>query len=112
MFGRVTGAGAVPEGRCNRNALHWDALRELPAMGEIAHRHAWHLRRCEKPGEAIYRAFGRATGFGGGEILFLDDLEEHCIAARACGWNVVRIDHERDTAAQILSAARAHGVGC
>jgi len=112
VLGLIRSAGAVTACLSNTNDRHWDALLELRAMGEIEHRHASHLLRCEKPGEAIYRAFERATGFGGGEILFLDDLEEHCIAARACGWNVVRIDHERDTAAQILSAARAHGVGC
>ena len=109
-LGAIRRAGAVTACLSNTNDRHWEALVELPAMGEIEHRHASHLLGCEKPNEAIYRAFEKATGCGASEILFLDDLEEHCVAARACGWNVVRVDHERDTASQILAAARAHGV--
>ena len=103
-------AGARTACLSNTDDRHWVSLLELPAMSEIEHRHASHLLGCAKPDEEIFRAFEKATGFRGEEILFLDDLEEHCAGARACGWNVVRVDHERDTAAQILAAARAHGV--
>jgi hypothetical protein len=109
-LGSIRKAGAMTACLSNTNDRHWTALVELPAMGEIEHRHASHLLGLEKPGEAIYRAFEKATGCGAAEILFLDDIEENCAAARACGWNAVRVDHERDTAAQILAAARAHGV--
>ena len=109
-LGAIRAAGAATACLSNTNDRHWSALVELPAMGEIDHPHASHLLGFEKPDEAIFRAFERATGFRGGEILFLDDLEEHCHAARECGWNAVRIDHERDTAGQIIAAARAHGV--
>jgi putative hydrolase of the HAD superfamily len=109
-LGAIRKAGAVTACLSNTNDRHWSMLVELAAMGEIEHRHASHLLGHEKPNEAIFRAFETATGFAGDEILFLDDLEEHCAGARACGWSVVRIDHERDTAAQILAAARAHGV--
>ena len=109
-LGAIRRAGARTACLSNTDDRHWRSLVELPAMSEIEHRHASHLLGCAKPDEAIYRAFERATGCRSGEILFLDDLEEHCTAARACGWNVVRIDHERDTASQILAAARAHGV--
>jgi HAD superfamily hydrolase (TIGR01509 family) len=110
-LGAIRAAGAATACLSNTNDRHWTALVELPAMGEIEHRHASHLLGLEKPGAEIYRAFERATGFAGADILFLDDIEENCAAARARGWNAVRIDHERDTAAQILAAARAHGVG-
>ena len=111
-LGAVRSAGAATACLSNTNDRHWDALLELPSFGEIEHRHASHLLGLEKPGHEIYRAFERATGVAAHEILFLDDLEENCAAARACGWNAARIDHERDTAAQIVAAARAHGVAC
>lgn len=109
-LGAIRSAGAVTACLSNTNDRHWAALLELPALGEVEHQHASHLLGCEKPNEAIYRAFEKATGFAGNDILFLDDIDMHCDGARACGWNVVKVDHERDTAAQILAAARAHGV--
>lgn len=110
-LGAIRSAGAATACLSNTNDRHWTALLELPAMGVIEHPHASHILGFEKPDAAIFRAFETATGFAASDILFLDDIEEHCEAARACGWNAVRVDHERDTAAQILSAARAFGVG-
>jgi len=109
-LGAIRAAGATTACLSNTNDRHWEALVELPAMAEIEHRHASHLLGLEKPDERIFREFERVTGYAGEDILFLDDLEEHCVSARACGWNAVRIDHERDTASQIIAAARAHGV--
>ncbi len=111
-LGAIRKAGASTACLSNTNDRHWDALIELPALGEIEHRHASHLLGLEKPSAEIYRAVERSTGVAASEILFLDDIEENCAAARACGWNSVRIDHQRDTAAQIVAAARAHGVAC
>ncbi len=109
-LGAIHRAGATTACLSNTNDRHWDALIELPSFAAITHRHASHLLGLEKPGSEIYRAFERATGAKSAEILFLDDLEDNCIAARNCGWHAVRIDHERDTATQIIAAARAHGV--
>jgi HAD superfamily hydrolase (TIGR01509 family) len=112
VLGAVRATGTATACLSNTNDRHWEALVELPSFGAIEHRHASHLLGLEKPGADIYRAFERATGAAGGEILFLDDLEENCAAARAHGWNAVRVDHERDTASQIVAAARAHGIAC
>lgn len=109
-LGAIRAAGATTACLSNTNDRHWESLVELPAMAEIEHRHASHLLGLEKPDERIFREFERVTGFRSEEILFLDDIEENCASARACGWNAVRIDHERDTASQIIAAARAHGV--
>jgi len=111
-LGAIRQAGAMTACLSNTNDRHWDALVELPAFSELDHRHASHLLGLEKPNAEIYRAFEKATGVSAEHILFLDDIEENCAAARACGWNSVRIDHERDTASQIIAAARAHGVSC
>ena len=108
----VRGSGTATACLSNTNDRHWEAMLEMPAFAAIEHRHASHLLGLEKQDEAIYRAFERETGFDGAGILFLDDLEANCAAARACGWSAVRIDHEKDTAAQIVAAARAHGVAC
>jgi putative hydrolase of the HAD superfamily len=64
-----------------------------------------------KPDAAIYRAFERDAGAAPGEIVFFDDLAENVHAARACGWDSVLVDHEGDTAAQVLAALRSRGVG-
>lgn len=109
-LGAIRAAGATTACLSNTNDRHWDALVRLPAFEAIEHRHASHLFGLEKPGSEIYRAFERAVGASSEEILFLDDLPENCTAAQSCGWHAVRIDHERDTAAQIISAARAYGV--
>ena len=47
------------------------------------------------------------------DVLFIavDDLAENVDAARACGWDAVLVDHEGDTAAQVLAALRSRGVG-
>ena len=111
-LGAIRNAGAATACLSNTNDRHWDALLELPAFQEIDHPHASHLFGLEKPSSEIYKAFEKATGFAGESVLFLDDVEENCAAARACGWSSVRIDHERDTASQIIAAARAHGVSC
>jgi putative hydrolase of the HAD superfamily len=109
-LGAIRAAGATTACLSNTNDRHWDALVRLPAFEAIEHRHASHLFGLEKPGSEIYRAFERAVGASSEEILFLDDLPENCTAAQSCGWHAVRIDHERDTAAQIIAAARAYGV--
>jgi FMN phosphatase YigB (HAD superfamily) len=64
-----------------------------------------------KPDAEIYRAFERATGAAPGDVVFFDDLAENVDAARACGWDAVLVDHGGDTAAQVLAALRARGVG-
>jgi putative hydrolase of the HAD superfamily len=109
-LGAIRAAGAMTACLSNTNDRHWESLVRLPAFEAIEHRHASHILGLEKPGSEIYGAFERAVGVSGGDILFLDDLQENCAAARACGWHAVRIDHERDTASQIIAAARAHGV--
>ena len=45
----------------------------------------------------------------GEAAVFFDDLAENVSAARACGWNAVHIDHEGDTARQVMAGLRAHG---
>lgn len=94
----------------NTNASHWEILRSSPALARIRHRHASHLLGLAKPDPAIYRAFERETAYAPAEILFFDDLAENVSAAEACGWRAHQIDHQADTAAQVLAALARSGV--
>jgi putative hydrolase of the HAD superfamily len=108
---RMHAAGVETACLSNTSASHWELLKASQALQRIRHRHASHLLGLVKPDAAIYRAFEQATGFAPADILFFDDLEENIAGAHACGWNAVRIDHEGDTAAQVLAALRRAGVG-
>lgn len=107
----IHGAGLATACLSNTSASHWELLQASDALGKIRLRHASHLLGLIKPDAAIYRAFEQRTGFAPAEILFFDDLEENVAGARVCGWNAVRVDHEGDTAAQVLTALARAGVG-
>jgi putative hydrolase of the HAD superfamily len=108
---RIHAAGLDSACLSNTNAAHWDQLAGSEAFRRIRRPHASHLMGLVKPDAAIYRAFERAAGAAPGEIVFFDDLAENVDAARACGWDAVLVDHEGDTAAQVLAALRSRGVG-
>jgi putative hydrolase of the HAD superfamily len=111
VLGRLVRARSVRTGvLSNTNELHWDRMGEFPSVGLLENRHASHLIGHAKPGEQIYREFERLTGVAGGEVLFLDDLEENIAAARGVGWTAARIDHTSETAPQIEAVLRGHGV--
>ena len=96
----------------NTNALHWEQLGggAFPAFDALAHRHASHLLNSAKPDPAIYAEFEARLGASGADILFFDDLPENIETALARGWRAVRVDHESETAPQIRTALREHGV--
>ncbi|MEQ8769594.1 MAG: HAD-IA family hydrolase [Phycisphaerales bacterium] len=96
-------AGRVRTGMLsNTNARHWARReRDFPTAGTLHHQHASHVIGHAKPDGRIYEAFVQAVGVAPASILFFDDLEENIDAARAAGWNAVRVDHEGDTAAQM-----------
>ncbi|HWA70851.1 MAG TPA: HAD family phosphatase [Polyangiaceae bacterium] len=106
----------------NTNHAHWTRLvhhdgsaplsgePEYPAVHRLRHRHASHLLRLAKPDPAIYRAFERATARAPEEILFFDDLPENVAAARALGWQAVRVNPHADTVGQIRERLRSFDV--
>jgi FMN phosphatase YigB (HAD superfamily) len=63
-----------------------------------------------KPAPDIYRAFEKATGRRGPQILFFDDLAENVAAARALGWHAESIDGSRAPSEQMRAHLAAHGV--
>ena len=66
--------------------------------------------RLTKPSLAIYRAFEKATGYAGRQILFFDDLPAHVAAAREVGWRAERIDPASPPDEQMRRHLRAYGV--
>lgn len=94
----------------NTNALHWEDLRRMPPIRELAHQHASHLFGLRKPDEACYRAFEEAVRRAGREILFFDDTPENLDTARRLDWRAERIDHEGSPAQQIRAALEKHSV--
>jgi FMN phosphatase YigB (HAD superfamily) len=63
-----------------------------------------------KPAPDIYRAFEKATGRSGSQILFFDDLAENVAAAKSLGWHAERIDPTAPTDAQLRRHLAAYGV--
>lgn len=96
--------------------LHHDGTRALPgeprypSVRKLGAHHASHLMRLSKPAPAIYRAFEKATGRSGSQILFFDDLEENVAAAREVGWRAERIDPSMPTDVQLRRHLAKYGV--
>lgn len=102
----------------NTNHLHWiQQLRgdeggtaRFPTARLLTHRHASHLLGAAKPGADIYERFEIETGFRGDDVLFFDDLADNIATAHQRGWRAELIDHQGDTASQIIRHLSAHGV--
>lgn len=119
LIGRVTAVAHVTTGMLsNTNHLHWiqqltpaeGGTSRFPAARRLEHRHASHVLGIAKPDPGIYEQFEAESGFTGDSILFFDDLAENIAAARSLGWHAEQIDHEGDTAQQMLGHLAAHGV--
>lgn len=106
----------------NTNSSHWRRLRhvdagvplsgepEYPSVLALQHAHASHLFGLAKPDAEIYRAFERATGFSGRDVLFFDDAIANVEGARAIGWRAERIDPHSETIPQLRSLLRAYAI--
>ena len=62
-----------------------------------------------KPDPAIYALTQERLGVRGEEIVFLDDFESNCEAARAAGWTAVRFDDTVQTIAALDAVLAARG---
>ena len=96
--------------------LHHDGAQSLvgdaryPGVRKLGSHHASHVLGLLKPTPAIYRAFEKATGYSGAQILFFDDLAENIAAAREIGWHAEMVDPAQPTAEQLRRHLAAHGV--
>jgi putative hydrolase of the HAD superfamily len=94
----------------NTNEVHWEVLVGYDALRRLQALHASHEMGLAKPDEAIYRAFERAVGRRGAEILFFEDTPENAVAAGDLGWRTCVVDPYTETAPQIEAALREHGL--
>ena len=101
----------------NTTDAHWqrqigmhNRAADFPIVSKLRHKHASHLMGLAKPDLEIYKSFEHHTGFKPANILFFDDLQENILAAKACGWNAVRVDcMSGDTAKQMRTALENFG---
>ena len=110
LIEEIRAAGFPTACLSNTSHSHWGPLLQTPAIAALGTQHASHLLGLHKPDAAIYRAFENAVGIPGEDIVFFDDLEDNITAARAVGWDAVKIDHARETAPQIRAALEQRGV--
>jgi glucose-1-phosphatase len=115
-------AGVATACLSNTSGPHWarlvhhDGTRALPGEArypgvcKLGSHHASHLMRLIKPEPAIYRAFEKATGRSGAQILFFDGLEANVNAARHVGWHAEVIDPTASTEEQLRRHLARHGV--
>ena len=94
----------------NTNDQHWQFMHSMAAFAAIQHRHASHLFQLEKPDQAIFQAFERATQARAVDILYFDDLAQNIAAATQAGWRAIQIDPHCETVPQIRRALALHGV--
>jgi len=88
----------------NTNHRHWLRRSEFAAAAVLEHQVASHLHAVAKPNESFYRVLESKTGFSGDQIAYFDDLPENVDAARAIGWQAVRVDYNGDTIAQVRTS--------
>ncbi len=70
----------------NTNALHFEGLeREYPLLRHFDHHVLSYRVRVMKPDAAIYLHAAELAGYEASECLFIDDLEENVVGARAVG---------------------------
>ncbi|MSR34167.1 MAG: HAD family hydrolase [Phycisphaerales bacterium] len=106
----LTARGIVTACLSNTNSQHWQFMGTMPAFAAIQHRHASHLFQLEKPHQAIFAAFERATQARPKDILYFDDVAENIAAATQSGWRAILIDPHSETVPQIRRALATHGV--
>ncbi len=81
----------------NTNAIHFEGLeREYPMLRHFDHHVLSYRVRAMKPDAAIYLHAAELAGCEAAECLFIDDLEENVVGARAVGMVALVFEgHER-----------------
>ena len=99
----------------NTNHRHWVTHligeSHLHATKRIEHKMASQILNAVKPESAIYALAEQELRVDPSRILFFDDLEDNVLAARARGWDAVRVDHAAScTSMQIRAELSVRGV--
>ena len=88
----------------NTNHSHWLRQSDFTAAATLPHRVASYQQGLAKPEPKFYEALEAAVGARAEQIAFFDDLQPNIDAARAMGWQAVRVDPDGDTIAQVRTA--------
>lgn len=62
-----------------------------------------------KPDPRIYALTAERLGVAPGEIVFLDDFESNCAAAREAGWSAIRFEETAQAAGELVALLAARG---
>jgi putative hydrolase of the HAD superfamily len=89
-------------------APRWQAMLPMAELFDVVVDSAFVGLR--KPDPAIYALTAERLGVPGREIVFLDDFESNCEAARTEAWTAVRFEATAQTIAELQAVLRARGV--
>jgi HAD superfamily hydrolase (TIGR01509 family) len=114
LLEHVIGSGVKTACLSNTNERHWHTMMHTDAryapLRCLDYRIASHLIAVAKPNPGAFEAAEHQTGIDAESIVFFDDDESNCQAARGRGWDVLQIDYTADTTAQITGHLRRLGV--
>jgi FMN phosphatase YigB (HAD superfamily) len=116
LLERLGSAGVRTACLSNTNDRHWGVMNEPTSGGcalpldRLDHRFASHLIGRMKPDEEIYAHVEQACDVSAESILFFDDNEQNCRAARRLGWQAEQIDPADDPAARMTEHLVRWGV--
>ena len=71
----------------NTFAQHWEYIKEMPSdpLSHFDSLYASHLIHLAKPDLAFWMHICRNEGISPSDTVFIDDLEENCMAAESAG---------------------------
>jgi 2-haloacid dehalogenase len=91
----------------NAGDLHWQHFERLYGLDSLVHGACASFRvGAIKPSADIYRKAEAMFGLDPAMTVFIDDLPENVVGARACGWNAIHHNRPHSTRLQL----RALGV--
>jgi FMN phosphatase YigB (HAD superfamily) len=91
----------------NAGDLHWQHFDRLYGLDSLVHGACASFRvKAIKPDAAIFRQAEQMFGLDPATTVFVDDLLQNVVGARACGWNAIHHNQPHSTRLQL----RALGV--
>ncbi len=88
-------------------APHWRAMLPVEELFDDVVDSA--VVGMRKPDPRIYALTAERLGVDPGEIVFLDDLESNCVAARDAGWSAIRFEETTQVARELDALLAARG---
>ena len=108
---RLMGRGVAVAILSNTCGAHWAHLAHYSSVAVVPEESRFLSFQLGliKPDPAIYERVEALSGYGGADILFLDDGFDQVESARRCGWRAEQIEHDRVGMAPVVAALESHG---